>query len=91
VDERCEQWAFAATLFELLTGRRLVSASTDEQCRRLIVNGEYLSAVRDARLPLAVKAALSRSLALNPADRYAPGPSVSGLDFFCRDLEAALS
>ena len=91
VDERCEQWAFAATIFELLTGRRLVNASSDEQCRRLIVNGEYLSAVQEARLPAAVKAALSRSLAVNPAERYTPGPSVSGLDFFCRDLEAALT
>jgi serine/threonine protein kinase len=91
VDERCEQWSFAATVFELLTGKRLVNASSDEQCRRLIVSGAYLPVVQETRLPAAVKAALSKALALDPAGRYLPTPSVSGLDFFCRDLEAALA
>jgi serine/threonine-protein kinase len=91
VDERCEQWSFAATIFELLAGRRLVNAASDEQCRRVIVSGAYLEAVQEARLPAAVKTALSRALALDPAGRYLPSPSVSGLDFFCRDLEAALA
>jgi len=91
VDERCEQWSFGATVFELLTGQRLVNSGSDEQCRRIIVNGDYLSAVRDAKLPAAVKAVLSRALAVNPEQRYLPSPSVSGLDFFCRDLEDALA
>jgi eukaryotic-like serine/threonine-protein kinase len=90
VDDRTDQWSFAATVFELLTGRRLVNARSEEQFRRLITGGGYLAAVEDARLSAGVKAALRRALALSPADRYQRGPSISGLDFFCRDLEAAL-
>lgn len=91
VDERSEQWSFAATVFELLTGRRLIDAGSDEQCRRLIVSGAYLATVQEARLPAGVKTALSRALALEPSGRYLPSPAVSGLDFLCRDLEAALT
>jgi serine/threonine protein kinase len=91
VDDRADQWSFAATVFQLLTGRRLVNARTDEQYRRAIVSGTYLSAIQEARLRNGVKAALTRALAVAPADRYAAAPSVSGLDYFCRDLEMTLT
>ena len=95
VDERADQWAFAASIFELLTGRPLVVAARGSQyrdeCRRIITSGAYASTVQEARLPARLKAVLERGLALNPSDRYAPAPSVSSLDFLCRDLEMALA
>jgi serine/threonine-protein kinase len=91
VDDRADQWSFAATVFELLTGRRLVDARTKEQAGRVIVGGTYLSTLQDSRLAPPIKAALHRALALEPAGRYQGGPSVSGLDYLCRDLEAALA
>jgi serine/threonine protein kinase len=91
VDDRTDQWSFAAIAFELISGRRLVNAQSREQFRQAIVGGAYLSAVDEARLPGGAKAALKRALALDPAERYQRMPSVSGLDFLCRDLEAALT
>jgi eukaryotic-like serine/threonine-protein kinase len=95
VDERADQWSFAASVFELLTGRPLVAAAHGrrfrEECRRTITSGAYESALRDARVPARARPALERALALNPADRYTPAPSVSSLDFLCRDLETALA
>jgi eukaryotic-like serine/threonine-protein kinase len=91
VDDRADQWSFAATIFELLTGRRLVDARTKEQARGIIVGGGYLSTLRESRLAPPIKAALLRALAPEPADRWQGGPSVSGLDYLCRDLEEALA
>jgi serine/threonine protein kinase len=93
VDDRADQWSFAAMVFELLTGRRLVRPATNEreQYRRLILEGRYLTALHDARLPVGAKGALQRALAPDPADRYQGSPSVSGLDFLCRDLEPSLA
>ena len=91
VDDRADQWSFAATVFKLLTGRTLVAGQSEEQIQRTILDGGYFSAIDAARLPVGAKAALTRALALNQADRYPRSPSVSGLDFFCRDLEAALA
>jgi len=91
VDDRADQWSFAATVFKLLTGRTLVAGQSEEQIQRTILGGGYFSAIDGARLPAGARAALTRALALNQTDRYPRSPSVSGLDFFCRDLEAALA
>jgi serine/threonine protein kinase len=91
VDDRSDQWSFAALLFELMTGRKLVDGRTEEQIRRTILGGAYLAVVDEARLAPAVKQPLKRALALDAAARYQRQASVSGLDFLCRDLEAALA
>jgi serine/threonine protein kinase len=91
VDDRSDQWSFAATVFEFLTARRLVQGQTEEQLRDAIVSGAYLAAIDQARLPAGAKGVLRRALAIQPADRYQRGTSVSGLDFFCRDLQDALA
>jgi serine/threonine-protein kinase len=91
VDDRADQWSFAATVFKLLTGRTLVSGQGEAQIRQAILGGAYFATLDEARLPARAKVVLKRALALNPADRYQRAPSVSGLDFFCRDLEAALA
>ena len=62
-----------------------------EQYRRLILDGRYPAALQDARLPVGAKGVLQRALAPDPADRYQSSPSVSGLDFLCRDLEPSLA
>ncbi len=95
VDERADQWSFAASIFELLTGRPLITAAGGpryrEECRRIITTGAYLATLQEARLPARVKTVLDRGLAISPSDRFAPAPSVSSLDFLCRDLEMALA
>jgi serine/threonine-protein kinase len=91
VDDRTDQWSFAAMTFEFITGRRLVNTQSKEQFKQAIVGGAYRAAVDEARLPGGAKAALKRALALDPAERYQRISSLSGLDFFCRDLEAALT
>jgi serine/threonine-protein kinase len=91
VDDRTDQWSFAATVFEFLTGRRLIAGQTEAQFRDAILSGAYLATIDQARLPGDAKSVLRRALAINPAVRYQRGASVSGLDFFCRDLETALA
>jgi len=91
VDDRADQWAFAATVFRLLTGRTLVEGRTEEQFRAATIGGAYFAAIDEARIPLGARVALRRALALKPADRYQRVAGVSGLEFFYRDLEMALT
>jgi len=91
LDDRSDQWSFAATVFELVTGERLVRGQGKAQCQEEIMSGAYLQAVSGSRLPPAAKVAFERALAPNMGDRYPPAAPMSGLDGFFRDLEGALA
>jgi eukaryotic-like serine/threonine-protein kinase len=91
LDDRSDQWSFAATVFELLTGERLVRAQGKAACENEIVGGAYLAHVRAAKLPEAAREAFQRALAPSMVDRYPAVPPMSGLDAFYRDLEGALA
>ncbi len=91
LDDRSDQWSFAATVFELLTGERLVRAQSKAACENEIAGGGYLAHVAAAKLPPAAREAFERALAPSMVDRYAGVPPMSGLDAFYRDLEGALA
>jgi serine/threonine protein kinase len=91
LDDRSDQWSFAATVFELITGERLVRGLSKAQCQAEIVSGAYLEVVHDAKLPPQARTAFTRALAVNMLDRYPAALPMSGLDGFFRDLEGALA
>lgn len=89
VDVRSDQWSLAATVFELLTGQRLVPGQGKPSCQEEVRSGAYLRRLQTAKLPAAAKGALSKALALNPPDRFIDTPSATGIDAFCAALEKA--
>ncbi len=81
VDRRTDVYAAAATLWEALTGRRLVQGESDWQRMAQICAGETLAPSRvEPAVPPELDAVVMKGLAKNPADRYATA----------RDMAAAL-
>jgi len=78
VDARTDVWSLGAVLFELLTGRRLLTGHGDSALDELTRGAPDLSALRAA--PTEVAAIARRALAWRPEDRY---PSAEEL---ARDL-----
>lgn len=65
-----DQFSYCVTLFELLTGKRPFLGSTAEQMIGAIERAN-LGPLATAKAPMAVKAAIRRGLAANPAERFA--------------------
>ena len=72
VDRRADIYAAAATLWEALTGRRLVQGESDWQRVTQICAGELVAPSQiEPAVPAALDAVVMKGLARNPADRYA--------------------
>ena len=71
VDRRTDVWALGAVLFEMLTGRRVVSGDRQEVTRAIL--DEPAPDVRSLRpnVPAPLAVAIARALAKEPADRFA--------------------
>ncbi|MBC7265544.1 MAG: serine/threonine-protein kinase [Anaerosomatales bacterium] len=71
VDGRADEWAFAALVYELLTGVAPFDADTPERSLARIEHGRFEPPSAMARgLPAGIDLVLERALAPDPKDRY---------------------
>ncbi|MEM9073374.1 MAG: protein kinase [Myxococcota bacterium] len=81
VDRRADLFALGVVMWELLTGERLFSSSTDAEALLKIVQGEIPPL--DGPVPADLAAIVERALALNPADRFSSADELaSALDAY---------
>jgi len=71
IDARADQFAFAVSLYEALFGQPPFIGATYADLARHVVAGVPLPIPRDTPVPPAIRAAVLRGLARQPADRFA--------------------
>jgi tetratricopeptide (TPR) repeat protein len=84
VDARGDQFSFCVALYEALFGQRPFPEATTQEHAQALLEGRMLPLARGARVPGAVRRAVLRGLATEPASRH---PS---LDALLARLESAL-
>ncbi len=73
VDRRADLYALGVVLWEMLTGRRLVTDEAPEDVIRRVRAGHFDPPSRHAQIPAALDALVMRTLATDPAERPATG------------------
>ena len=96
VDHRSDQFAFGATLYEMLTGQRAFRRETRGETLAAITDGEPAEMARlNPELPAPVRWVVERCLAKDPAERYAStcdlAHTLRGLREHLPELERARS
>jgi tetratricopeptide (TPR) repeat protein/predicted Ser/Thr protein kinase len=71
LDARTDQWALGCSLYEALYDHRPFDGDDRGTLRDRVVAGEIRPEPPSARVPRAVRAAIRRALAPNPAERFA--------------------
>ena len=69
VDQRCDVWAFACVLYEMLTGRRAFSGTTTAEIIAAILERDVDWSHLPASTPASVRTLLRRALAKDPRRR----------------------
>ncbi|MEM6992819.1 MAG: serine/threonine-protein kinase, partial [Myxococcota bacterium] len=75
-DERSDQFAFCATVWELLYGERPFHGDSLATLASAVRSGEIEPVPKSVRVPARIRTALRRGLSANPEDRF---PSMSAL------------
>src|SRR5262249_28076024 len=71
IDARSDQFAFCASLYEALFGRRAFRGATNAQLASAIVAGEIAPPPQVHRVPVSLRRIVERGLSVRPGDRFA--------------------
>jgi tetratricopeptide (TPR) repeat protein len=71
IDARTDQWALACSLYTALHRQRPFAGETHDELRTAVLAGAVRAEPTDTAVPRAIRAAIRRALALDPADRFA--------------------